>query len=231
MPYVTVCLTLLLGVGFSHSAMAGTAGLSESELQQYQSREQALSHTAPSADIDALLAQAARKAQASQPMASALQTLGMKQLPSTHSGQPITSQVFVFTSLALPKTMFNQLVVSSHRAEVPLLIRGVLKGGLRPTIEALSKRMMNDKNQSLLGGVSIDPRRFKQFGIQHVPAFVVVKQGECQDTREPCDVRNFDVVYGSVSLSDALHLLASKGQFASELTPYLAALARPAPSR
>lgn len=219
MPYVTVCL-LLLGVWFSHSAIAGTAGLSESELQQYQRQEQALSQAGPSADIEALLSEASRQAQSSQPMASALQTLGLNQLPTT-PGLPPASDVFVFTSLALPKTMFNQLVVSSYRAQVPLLIRGILKGGMRPTIEALSKRMMDDKHQSLLGGVSIDPRRFKQFGIQHVPAFVVVKQGKCQDTRQPCDPRYFDVVYGSVSLSDALRLLASKGQFASEITPYL----------
>ncbi|PSW20089.1 type-F conjugative transfer system pilin assembly protein TrbC, partial [Photobacterium phosphoreum] len=73
------------------------------------------------------------------------------------------------------------------------------------------------ENNYVMGGVSIDPRAFKQFGITQVPAFVAVKKGHCINNQEMCDTNDFDVIYGSLSLNNALDILARKGRFGDEI--------------
>ncbi|MEH6616715.1 MAG: type-F conjugative transfer system pilin assembly protein TrbC, partial [Porticoccus sp.] len=52
---------------------------------------------------------------------------------------------------------------------------------------------------------------FKQLGIQHVPAFAVIKPGACLPN-QPCQDSDFDVLVGNVSLYDALATLARDGE-------------------
>jgi conjugal transfer pilus assembly protein TrbC len=92
------------------------------------------------------------------------------------------------------------------------VIRGIFGNDFNTTIAKVKKLVQPQQGQSPLGGVSINPIWFKQFDIKHVPAFVVMKPNTCTD-KPPCDPDNYDVVYGNVSLFDALDTVAREGVY------------------
>jgi len=117
--------------------------------------------------------------------------------------------VMVFVSLSMPDTSLRQLLMQSADLQVPLIVRGVLPTGFTGTVKRMNKLIKN-KNKPINSGFAINPQWFTQFGITQVPAFVAIKRGKCQ-AKQPCHPDDFDVIYGNVSLYDALNLLAQQG--------------------
>ncbi|MBD1576956.1 type-F conjugative transfer system pilin assembly protein TrbC [Vibrio sp. S11_S32] len=201
----------------SFNVNADQTAYSQAELQALHDKEQATYSIPITKQQQTLLSKVMQLSKPYQSQAQSLHDQGLKMIPHEKNEPEKVSNVLIFTSLALPKTMFTQLLTQADSLHIPVLIRGILKGGMRPTIQALSGRLMKGKDKPLLGGVSIDPRGFKQFGITHVPAFVVVKSGKCDNRKQTCEDKNFDVVYGSMSVSNALDILARKGRFGDEI--------------
>ena len=117
--------------------------------------------------------------------------------------------VMVFVSLSMPDTSLRQLLMQSADLQVPLIVRGVLPTGFTGTVKHMNK-LISNKNKPINSGFAINPQWFTQFGITQVPAFVAIKPGKCQ-AKQPCSSEDFDVIYGNVSLYDALNLLAQHG--------------------
>ena len=120
--------------------------------------------------------------------------------------------IIVFASLGMPETSLKQLLLQAEQLHVPIVIRGIFGNDFNTTIAKVKKLVQPQQGQSPLGGVSINPIWFKQFDIKHVPAFVVMKPNTCTD-KPPCDPNNYDVVYGNVSLFDALDTVAREGVY------------------
>ena len=80
---------------------------------------------------------------------------------------------------------------------------------MRATVKAVGERLGGAD-----AGVAIDPRLFRLFAIERVPAVVVVPGGVA-----PCKSRGcsqdapppFDLVTGNISLASALHTVAAEG--------------------
>ena len=98
----------------------------------------------------------------------------------------------------------------SQDLQVPLIVRGILPQGFTATIKHMN-RLINNRGKTISSGFAINPKWFTQFGITQVPAFVAIKSGKCRP-KEPCMSDDFDVIYGNVSMYDALGLLAKHGQ-------------------
>ena len=66
-------------------------------------------------------------------------------------------------------------------------------------------------------GVVIDPRLFKQYNINQVPAVVIRKSGNntCLKTQSCWSQENFDVITGDIGLASALQEIAEHGDNAS----------------
>ena len=120
--------------------------------------------------------------------------------------------IIVFVSLGMPETSLKQLLLQAEKLHVPIVIRGIFGNDFNITIAKVKKLVQPQQGQSPLGGVSINPIWFKQFGIKQVPTFVVMKPNTCTD-KPPCDPKNYDVVYGNVSLFDALDTVAREGTY------------------
>ncbi|PSV86911.1 type-F conjugative transfer system pilin assembly protein TrbC, partial [Photobacterium iliopiscarium] len=120
--------------------------------------------------------------------------------------------IIVFVSLGMPETSLKQLLLQAEQLHVPIVIRGIFGNDFNTTIAKVKKLVQPQQGQSPLGGVSINPIWFKQFGIKQVPAFVVMKPNTCTD-KPPCDPKNYDVIYGNVSLFDALDTVAREGTY------------------
>ena len=120
-----------------------------------------------------------------------------------------TAQVLVFTSLSVPAASWRQWAREAARSGVPLVLRGVDQGGLPGTAKRIGARLGGAE-----AGVAIDPRLFRLFGIERVPAVVVVPGGVplCRSRGCASDpAPPHDLVTGNIGLAAALEAVADEG--------------------
>ncbi|MYF85526.1 MAG: type-F conjugative transfer system pilin assembly protein TrbC [Rhodospirillaceae bacterium] len=125
------------------------------------------------------------------------------------AGRPGSAEVLIFTSLSVPAASWRQWAHDAAATSAPLVLRGVGAGGLRETAKRIGARLGDHE-----AGVAIDPRLFRLFGIERVPAVVVVPGGV-----PPCESRGctddpappHDLVTGNIGLIAALEAIAAEG--------------------
>ena len=120
-----------------------------------------------------------------------------------------TAEILIFTSLSVPAASWRQWAREAARSGAPLVLRGVGVGGLPATAKRIGERLDGAE-----AGVAIDPRLFRLFGIERVPAVVVVPGGVlpcrsrgCADDPAP----PHDRIAGNISLAAALEAVAEEG--------------------
>ena len=131
------------------------------------------------------------------------------------SGRAGTAEILIFTSLSVPAASWRQWaheaasIGAAEHAGPPLVLRGVGAGGLRETVKQIGERLGGAE-----AGVAIDPRLFRLFGIERVPAVAVVPGGVpacrsrgCADDPAP----PHDRVTGNIGLAAALQAVADEG--------------------
>ena len=123
--------------------------------------------------------------------------------------RPDTADVIVFMSLAVPAPSWRQWAREAARIGAPLVLRGVGEAGLRGTVQAVGERLGGAQ-----AGVAVDPRLFRLFGVERVPAVAVVPGGVpacasrgCADDAPP----PFDRVTGNIGLAAALEAVGAEG--------------------
>ncbi len=131
--------------------------------------------------------------------------------------------LLIFVSFAMPQATLSKLVDQAARARATLVLRGLVNGSLRDTVERM---------QALIGSrqvsVQIDPQAFDRFGIVRTPAFVLVREGAqpqhcgsgmCMATDQ------FVLASGDVSLDYALrHFQRAAPRVSKDAAPFLARL-------
>ncbi len=126
------------------------------------------------------------------------------------------AEILIFTSLSVPAASWRQWAHDAARTGVPLVLRGVDAGGLRQTAGEIRVRLGEHK-----ASIAIDPRLFRLFGIERVPAVVVVPGGV-----PPCESRGcagdpappHDLVAGNIGLVAALEAVAAEGDVGREVS-------------
>ncbi len=125
------------------------------------------------------------------------------------TGRAGTAEILVFTSLSVPPESWRQWAHEAARIGVPLVLRGVSEDGMRATVRQIGARLGGAE-----AGVAIDPRLFRLFGIERVPAVVVAPGGVpacrsrgCADDPAP----PHDRVSGNIGLAGALRAVADEG--------------------
>ena len=139
------------------------------------------------------------------------------------AGRPASAEVLIFTSLSVPAASWRQWAHDAARTGVPLVLRGVAGDGLAETAKRIGDRLGGTE-----AGVAIDPRLFRLFGIERVPAVVVVPGGV-----PPCESRGcsdpgtgsgagfsappHDLIAGNIGLVAALEAIAAEGEAGREI--------------
>ncbi len=126
-----------------------------------------------------------------------------------------TAEILIFTSLSVPAASWRQWAREAARTGAPLVLRGVGAGGLPEAAKRIGDRLGGAE-----AGVAIDPRLFRLFGIERVPAVAVVPGGV-----PPCRSRGcagdpappHDVVTGNIGLAAALEAVADEGAVARDV--------------
>jgi conjugal transfer pilus assembly protein TrbC len=100
---------------------------------------------------------------------------------------------YIFVSFSLPKTLLENLDKAAKKIGAKLVIRGLKDNSFKETLNYIK----GIKQEGIT--IDIDPESFRQFGITHVPAFIVT-----QDTK-------YDKIVGNISIAYALNKCASEG--------------------
>ncbi len=125
-----------------------------------------------------------------------------------------TPNLIVFVSLSMPDSTLKGIILQAQKLNAEVVIRGVLPSGFKATTSRLSELLIDDPNQATkepLGGVSIDPVRFRQFAVTRVPTYVLLDDGACAVAKLPCGSEHFDQLEGNVTPISALHVFEQKG--------------------
>ena len=131
------------------------------------------------------------------------------------AGRDGTAEILIFTSMSVPAASWRQWAQDAARlgaaehAGPPLVLRGVGEGGLPATATRIGERLGGAE-----AGVAIDPRLFRLFGVERVPAVVVVPGGVPPCTSRGCvgdPAPPHDLVTGNIGLAAALEAVADEG--------------------
>ena len=149
-------------------------------------------------------------------------------LPAEHhvraltTRQPSTAEVLIFTSLSVATASWRQWAHDAARTGAPLVLRGVGAGGLRQTARAIRARLGGREPGTRTGsgaGIAIDPRLFRLFGIERVPAVVVVPGGVPACETRGCSgdlAPPHDLIAGNIGLVAALEAVVAEGDAGRE---------------
>ncbi len=135
------------------------------------------------------------------------------------AGRAGTAEILIFTSLSVPAASWRQWAREAASIGIPLVLRGVSEDGLPATAKEIGDRLGGAE-----AGVAVDPRLFRLFRIERVPAVVVVPGGVppcrsrgCADDPAP----PHDRVTGNIGLTTALEAVAGEGEAGREVAQAL----------
>ena len=129
--------------------------------------------------------------------------------------RPASADVLIFTSLSVPAASWRQWARDAARSGAPLVLRGVAANSLPDTARLIRARLGDHE-----AGIAIDPRLFRLFGIERVPAVVVVPGGvpACESrgcSGDPAPAH--DLIAGNIGLIAALEAVAAEGEAGREV--------------
>ena len=131
------------------------------------------------------------------------------------AGRRGTAEVLVFMSLSVPPRSWEEWAGQAARAGVPLVLRGLMEeegggpGSLKQTVREVGKRLGGHA-----AGVAIDPRLFRLFEVERVPAVAVIPGGVPACASRGCSEDPpppHDIVGGNIGLAAALEAVAAEG--------------------
>jgi len=106
----------------------------------------------------------------------------------------------LFVSFSMPDLALKQALLDGKKYHIPVVLRGLYKNSFQETGKKIFE-LVKEKKQ---GGIAINPLWFREFNIQTVPA-LVLRHGN-----------DFDVIYGNITLQQALKIIVEKGEAQEE---------------
>ncbi len=133
---------------------------------------------------------------------------------------PSGPRLLLFVSFAMPEATITRLLDQAARAQATVVLRGLLNGSIRDTVERMQRLIGTRKVD-----VQIDPQAFDRFSIIRTPSFVLVREGAAT---LPCATgmcigkEQFALAAGDVSLDYALRFFErSAPDIARDASPFL----------
>ena len=144
--------------------------------------------------------------------------------------RPASADVLIFTSLSVPVMSWRQWARDAARSGAPLVVRGVAANSLPETARQIRARLgaPGSGPGQAQASIAIDPRLFRLFGIERVPAVVVVPGGVPACESRGCSgpgsgsgagfpAPAHDLVAGNIGLVAALEAIAAEGEAGREV--------------
>lgn len=129
----------------------------------------------------------------------------------------IYNGTMIFVTLSMPTENLREILNQANQYGIPVVIRGFVKNNYQDTAKRMAQILIPKSGQKVDGGFVIDPNWFTMYGIEKVPAFVMTNQTmPCKTEDANCVMQDYDVLYGNITVQDALKIFAKKSQFAQK---------------
>lgn len=132
----------------------------------------------------------------------------------TESNTKKMSSILIFVSFSMPTQSLEAYLRDAKKIHASVVIRGLVDNSFQKTYLRIADLIKTSGGD----GVELNPIWFKRFGIQVVPAVVVVPE------RSPCfknDIckkdTDFDMMTGDITLSSALKMIRDSGNLTSDI--------------
>ena len=137
---------------------------------------------------------------------------------------PENVHALVLVSFSMPNQSLIETLIEAHTLHIPVLIRGLVNNSFPETVSKMLSLMREASKEQAgpIDGGSIDPRPFRKYKIEQVPA-VIVEQVEDGDSQEEGGVKKdnsmiemteiskkAEIVYGDISIENAFNLIAKR---------------------
>lgn len=134
-------------------------------------------------------------------------------IEETRAGRSAALPFLAFISLSMPAESLKPLLEDVHRAGGLAVLRGFKDGSVAKTAAAL--KVLTNEDAPPLGAI-VDPRLFRSFGVESVPAFVMPAGplGNCSEPNCIAPAPPHDRLAGNVTVRYALEKLAQEGDAA-----------------
>lgn len=124
------------------------------------------------------------------------------------------SSILIFVSFSMPKQSLEAYLRDANKIQASVVIQGLVGNSFQKTAQRVAELLHGSR-----GGVELNPIWFKRFGIDKVPAIVVVPDVSACFSKNTCNKKtDFDVISGDVSLSYALRLLNEENDLTGSIT-------------
>lgn len=104
--------------------------------------------------------------------------------------------LYVFMSFSLPDQAWIKLSPEVEKGGGTFVLRGLPE----QSFQALAARILDLKEKGVNAQIQLDPKKFQEYQVSHVPAFVVAEE------------ERFDKAAGHISLKYALETMAKRGE-------------------
>lgn len=125
------------------------------------------------------------------------------------SAQKPMSSILIFVSFSMPEKSLEAYLRDASKINASVVIRGLIDNSFQKTFQRMAVLVKSSGGS----GVELNPLWFKRFGIDRVPAVVIVPKGStCFDNQTCQREKDFDVMTGDITLTAALYEIRDKGR-------------------
>lgn len=142
-------------------------------------------------------------------------------------GNPENVHALILVSFNMPNQSLIETLIEAHALHIPVLIRGLVNNSFPETVSKMLSLMREASKEQVgsIDGVSIDPRPFRKYQIEQVPAVIVEQvENDGGDSQEEGEVKKdlnsttemvemtktAEIVYGDISIENALNIIAKR---------------------
>ncbi len=113
----------------------------------------------------------------------------------------------------MPQKSIEAYLHDAKMLHANVVIRGLINNSFQATFKKMAELIKNSDGT----GVELSPIWFDKFAISRVPAIVVLpKNASCLEKEKCNPIEDYDVIYGDMSLFEALRQIRDKGNVAQE---------------
>lgn len=143
------------------------------------------------------------------------ETLLKNQLTTnTDSNTKKMSSILIFVSFSMPTQSLEAYLRDAKKIHASVVIRGLIDNSFQKTYRVIADLVKTSGGD----GVELNPIWFKRFGVQVVPAIVVVPEGSPCFKNDTCKKESdFDIMTGDITLSSALKIIRDRGRLTSDI--------------
>jgi len=130
---------------------------------------------------------------------------------------PENVHALILVSFSMPNQSLIETLIEAHALHIPVLIRGLVNNSFPETVSKMLSLMREASKEQAgpIDGVSIDPRPFRKYQIEQVPAVVVEQiENEQEEGGIKKDLNSttemVEIVYGDISIENALNIIAKR---------------------